>query len=153
MILAKIFRIFNDCFWSNKMNSHDTWVHYCWWKFMIKILVNVFYLFFSDGVYILSTNKSSYSKSSILCFLCASIRWFSSWVLFVWLMWSYGSSKFTSFTLGWWQSIVALRVAVLDILVFFKSFGCNLFVWLLWRSCYLDDFFIIKNGSMNGKSF
>ena len=32
------------------MNCHETWVHFWRWKIVIKVWVNMFYLFFSDKV-------------------------------------------------------------------------------------------------------
>ena len=92
-----------------------------------------------------------YSFASLLWLACGSIKWVSSFVVYIELMWSYGSSKRTDFTLVLWWSILALGGGDIELSTFLlESFGIDPFLLMLWRSCYIDAFFLIKNGSLIG---
>ena len=99
-----------------------------------------------------SSENYSYSTSeySLLCYF-ASIRWVSSWVLSIGLIWSYGSSEKTEFTFVRWRAIVAWGGAVLDVSVFlFKYLVHDQLLWFFWRSCSLSEFFFMNNGPLKG---
>ena len=89
---------------------------------------------------------------------CVLILWFSSWVFYIGLIWSYGSSKRTELTFGQWKEIVSLGGAVLDVYLFLlKYFGHDTCLWLLWRilmqSCSLVDFFLMNKGPTKGQLY
>ena len=83
-----------------------------------------------------------------------SIRWVSSCVLSIWLIWSFWYSKRTEFTFGWWQETVARGGDVLDVLVFLlNSLGCDPFLWFFWRICYLAGLLFMNNGTLKGNVY
>ena len=49
---GNIFRIINKCFCIIMVNSHETWVHCGWWEVVINTQMYVFYLWFSDCVFV-----------------------------------------------------------------------------------------------------
>ena len=102
--------------------------------------------------FVSSYNSScSTSASSMYCYFVL-IRWVSSWVFSIGLIWCYGSSNWTEFTFGLCRAMVARGGSVLDVSVFLlMSFFHDPFLWLFWGSCYLAEFFFINNGPLRGK--
>ena len=83
---------------------------------------------------------------------CVSIRWVSSWVLYICLMWSYGSSKRYDFNVGLLREILAWGGDVLDVSVFLLvPFSRDLFLWFFWRICYLSELLCMNNGTLKVK--
>ena len=101
----------------------------------------------------MSSNNSSCSSSpSSLFFYCISMRRVSSWVFHIGLIYSCGYSKKTELTFGQWRKIVSWGGAVLDVSVFLlNDLGRDTFLWMLRRSCYLDEFFFMNNVTMKGQ--
>ena len=106
LMMAKIFWIINEVLWIIIMNSHETWVHCWWWKVFIKAWV---FFSSSSSVTVFSFMYSNYyyyssSEYFLFCSIFLSRGWVSSWVLYIRLIWSYGSSKWTEFTfVQWWE--------------------------------------------------
>ena len=103
----------------------------------------------SSNNYYCSTSASSVSCS------CVSIRWVSSWVFSIGLICSYGSSEWTELTFGRGQSIIAWGWPVLLYVSLFllNSFVHDPCLWFFWRCFYLDDFFFIYNGPLEGQFY
>ena len=108
----------------------------------------------SDSVIVFSFTSSknpSSSASSLMCYSCTSIRLVSSFVFSIGIIWSYGSSKQTDFTLVWQRSIVYLGGDGLDVSVFFfKSLDIDQFLLFFLRRCYLAAFLLMNNGHLKG---
>ena len=97
-----------------------------------------------------SKNSSCSTSASYMFFSCVSIIWVYSWVLYIRFIWSYGSSKKTELTFGQCQAVLSWRGDVLDVWVFLlKSLGSDPVLWLSQRSCSLDNFFFVTNGTLN----
>ena len=86
-----------------------------------------------------------------MCSSCASIRWVSSLVFSMSLMWSYGSTKRIDSNLGLWWEIVALGGPERDISTFLLNYlGLYPCLWSFSRSCYITAFFLISNSPLKG---
>ena len=84
---------------------------------------------------------------------CGSRRLVCSLWLFIWWIYSYGSSKRTEFYFWQWQRIVSGEGPVfLDAHLFLlNSFGLDPYLWLFWISCSMVAFACMYNGTLKGK--
>ena len=151
--MKKSLFIINGTFLIIIMNSHENLVH-CWKR---KSYLRYWWIFLSFSavivfLFVSSKNSSCSNSESSMFFFFVSIRWVSSWVLCIGLVWSHGYSNQTNFNFGIRREIVAWGEAVLDISVFLlNSLGRNPLLWLFWRSWSLDKIFFMKIGPLKGQ--
>ena len=102
-VLVKILWISNDVFWIILINFHDTWVHCCRWK-NYQGLVEYVYVLRHGSSHDLCCHGICIGKPHFHVLFCVSIRSVFSLLLFIWWVWSYGSSNWTEFAFwrGWW---------------------------------------------------
>ena len=124
--------------WERKLWLRSGWICY---SYSLVIKLSFVYL---------NNSFISTSESSMFCF-CVSIRWVSSWVLYIRLICSYWSSKRTEFTFGKCRAMLSWGVYMLNLSAFLlKYFGCDPFLWLFWRVCSLDEFLFTNNDTLKG---
>ena len=89
-----------------------------------------------------------------MCYFCVSVSRVLSLILYIGLMWSYGSTKWTEFNLGLWWEIVTFEGPDIDVSIFLlKYFGLDICLFLFGSSCSIDAFFFINNGPLKGRVY
>ena len=94
--------------------------------------------------FVSSNNSTCSISATYMSCSCVSIIWVSSWVFYIGLIWSYGSSNWTELTFGRRREILAwLGPVLLDVSLFLlKSFVCDPCLWLFWSSFLCVPFYV-----------